>query len=82
MFPCNECAKLIIQAGIREVVYFTEKAGGESVDGRELQPKDLAYVAARRLFSMAGVKVSYPTAAVLALRPSFFFSSVSEIRDR
>lgn len=21
MFPCNECAKLLIQAGIREVVY-------------------------------------------------------------
>lgn len=22
MFPCNECAKLIIQAGIREVIFF------------------------------------------------------------
>jgi dCMP deaminase len=21
MFPCNECAKLLIQAGVREVVY-------------------------------------------------------------
>jgi len=25
MFPCNECAKLIIQAGIREVVYYEDK---------------------------------------------------------
>lgn len=25
MFPCNECAKLIIQAGIREVVFFEDK---------------------------------------------------------
>ena len=22
MFPCNSCAKLLIQAGIREVIYF------------------------------------------------------------
>ena len=22
MFPCNECAKLIIQAGIKEVVFY------------------------------------------------------------
>ncbi len=26
MFPCCECAKLLIQAGIREVVYFEDKA--------------------------------------------------------
>ncbi|KAL7672689.1 hypothetical protein ACOME3_007570 [Neoechinorhynchus agilis] len=25
MFPCNECAKLIVQAGIRKVVYYSEK---------------------------------------------------------
>ena len=25
MFPCNECAKLIIQAGIREVVFYEDK---------------------------------------------------------
>ncbi|CAL1602488.1 unnamed protein product [Knipowitschia caucasica] len=25
LFPCNECAKLILQAGIKEVVYFSEK---------------------------------------------------------
>ena len=22
MFPCNECAKLLIQAGVKEVIYF------------------------------------------------------------
>lgn len=26
MFPCCECAKLLIQAGIREVVFFEDKA--------------------------------------------------------
>jgi dCMP deaminase len=25
LFPCNECAKAIIQAGIREVVYLSDK---------------------------------------------------------
>jgi dCMP deaminase len=26
MFPCNECAKLLIQAGIAEIVYHEDKA--------------------------------------------------------
>jgi dCMP deaminase len=25
LFPCNECAKLIIQSGIRKVVYLSDK---------------------------------------------------------
>jgi dCMP deaminase len=25
MYPCNECAKLVIQSGIKEVVYFEGK---------------------------------------------------------
>ena len=25
LFPCNECAKLIIQSGIKEVIYLTDK---------------------------------------------------------
>ena len=25
LFPCNECAKLIIQAGIKKVVYLSDK---------------------------------------------------------
>ena len=28
MFPCNECSKLLIQAGIREVVFYEDKGGG------------------------------------------------------
>lgn len=41
MFPCNECAKLLIQAGIREIVFHESKdgpgmkrAGGSSSDLR------------------------------------------------
>lgn len=28
LFPCNECAKAIIQAGIKEVVYLSDKYNG------------------------------------------------------
>ncbi|KAF5476550.1 hypothetical protein F2P56_003294 [Juglans regia] len=48
MFPCNECAKIIIQAGVSEVIYFVEK---------RLSNTDIAYMASNKLLSMAGVKV-------------------------
>lgn len=47
MFPCNECAKIIIQAGVIEVVYFDGKSSST----------DCSYVASLKLLSMAGVKV-------------------------
>lgn len=28
LFPCNECAKAIIQSGIKEVVYLSDKYNG------------------------------------------------------
>ncbi|KAK1270818.1 hypothetical protein QJS04_geneDACA012621 [Acorus gramineus] len=48
MFPCNECAKIIIQSGVSEVIYFVEKRLGNS---------DTAYTASHKLLSMAGIKV-------------------------
>ena len=45
LFPCNECAKAIIQAGIREVVYDSDKYNG--------MPSD---VASKKMFDAAGVK--------------------------
>ena len=27
LFPCNECAKLIIQAGINNIVFISDKVG-------------------------------------------------------
>ncbi|XP_017973785.1 PREDICTED: deoxycytidylate deaminase [Theobroma cacao] len=47
MFPCNECAKIIIQSGVSEVIYFVEKRLNT----------DTTYVASHKLLSMAGVKV-------------------------
>ncbi|KAK1341744.1 hypothetical protein QTO34_016493 [Cnephaeus nilssonii] len=44
LFPCNECAKLIIQAGIKEVIFMSDKYH----DSEET-------TAARLMFDMAGV---------------------------
>ena len=45
LFPCNECAKAIIQSGISEVVYMEDKyADSDSV------------VASKKMFDTAGVK--------------------------
>ena len=45
LFPCNECAKAIIQSGISEVVYMSDKyADSDSV------------MASKRMFDTAGVK--------------------------
>lgn len=56
MYPCNECAKLIIQAGLREVIYCEAK----DPPYRKAQDK-LCYEASRRLFQLAGVKVRQHT---------------------
>ncbi|XDA89856.1 hypothetical protein R6Z07M_019465 [Ovis aries] len=44
LFPCNECAKLIIQAGIKEVIFMSDKYH----DSNET-------TAARLMFEMAGI---------------------------
>lgn len=45
LFPCNECAKAIIQSGIKEVFYLSDKYA-DSVGVR----------ASKRMFDSAGVK--------------------------
>lgn len=45
LFPCNECAKAIIQSGIKEVIYLSDKYSGVDTD-----------VAAKMMFDMVGVK--------------------------
>jgi dCMP deaminase len=66
LFPCNECAKVIIQAGIAEVVYFADK--GLHTDNK-IGGNETAYVASRKLLAMAGVKVwqHQPVAKMLVL---------------
>ncbi len=47
LFPCNECAKAIIQSGIKEVVYLYDKYADS-----------LATLASKRMLSSAGVKTT------------------------
>lgn len=45
LFPCNECAKLIIQSGIKEVVYMSDKYNGTDSN-----------IASKRMLNSANVK--------------------------
>ena len=45
LFPCNECAKAIIQSGMKEVIYMQDKYADSN-----------ATLASKRMFDMAGVK--------------------------
>ncbi|MBQ6360653.1 MAG: dCMP deaminase family protein [Lachnospiraceae bacterium] len=45
LFPCNECAKAIIQCGIKEIIYKSDKYMDSA-----------ATIASKRMFDMAGVK--------------------------
>ena len=47
LFPCNECAKAIIQAGIKEVIYLSDKYRNTPSDANS-----------RRMLSAAGVKLT------------------------
>lgn len=46
LFPCNECAKAIIQTGIKEVVYQSDKYKDQT-----------SFQASRLLLELAGVKI-------------------------
>jgi dCMP deaminase len=46
LFPCNECAKMIIQSGIEEVIYLSDKYSTSN-----------SMIASRRLLQMAKVKM-------------------------
>jgi dCMP deaminase len=44
LFPCNECAKVVIQSGIKEVVYYSDKYHDK-----------LEFIASRRMMDLAGI---------------------------
>ena len=60
LFPCNECAKAIIQSGVKEVVYLSDKY------------KDtMGNIASKRMLDAAGVKVTKLQTDVKELSLSF-----------
>ena len=45
LFPCNECAKVIIQSGIKEIVYLSDKYDGTKEN-----------IAAKKMFDACNIK--------------------------
>lgn len=45
LFPCNECTKAIIQSGIKEIIYLSDKYADTD-----------ATIASKRMFDLTGVK--------------------------
>ncbi len=45
LFPCNECAKLIIQSGIKEIIYLDEKDNDKDI-----------FIASRKMFDLCKIK--------------------------
>ena len=59
LFPCNECAKALIQSGIAEVIYYEDKyADTDSV------------IASKRMFDLVGIRYTpyRPTGRTMELR--------------
>jgi len=60
LFPCNECAKAIIQSGIKEVLYLSDKY------------KDtLLNLVSKRMLDAAGVKYTQLTTSLDSITLSF-----------
>lgn len=51
LFPCNECAKMLVQNGIVEIIYEEDK-----------YPDQEIFIAAKRMFDAAGVQYRQYTA--------------------
>ncbi|MDR1630827.1 MAG: dCMP deaminase family protein [Oscillospiraceae bacterium] len=60
LFPCNECAKAIIQSGIKEVIYISDKYSDSP-----------SVMASKRMFNAAGVKLKKLTASFPEITLSF-----------
>jgi dCMP deaminase len=65
LFPCNECAKAIIQSGITEVIYLSDKYAGTNTA-----------VASRRMLDKAGVVCRKVETNITSLELSYNETSV------
>ena len=61
LFPCNECAKVIIQSGIKEVVYMSDKYSNS-----------FESTASKRLLGMSGVILRQYTPTKKKLTVDFY----------
>jgi dCMP deaminase len=60
LFPCNECAKAIIQSGIKEVIYLSDKYNDQD-----------NVIASRKMLETAGIHCRKVTTTLTSLTLSF-----------
>lgn len=60
LFPCNECAKAIIQSGIKEIIYLSDKYAASS-----------STLASKRMLKSAGVSIRKLETSVDSLTINF-----------
>lgn len=60
LFPCNECAKAIIQSGIKEVIYLSDKYEGNDI-----------FKASRLMLDKAGIEYRKVKHSILSIELSF-----------
>ena len=60
LFPCNECAKAIIQSGVKEVLYLSDKYADSA-----------ATLASKRMLTSAGVKFTQLTTDLKSITLDF-----------
>jgi dCMP deaminase len=60
LFPCNECAKAIVQSGITEVVYLSDKYAGSN-----------EHIASRKMLDSAAINCRKMTTEINALNLYF-----------
>lgn len=65
LFPCNECSKAIIQAGINEVIFLSDKYNGSDVSLASRRMLDTAGVSYRKVaVNRKGIELSFDEASV------------------
>ena len=65
LFPCNECTKAIIQSGIREVIYLSDKYDGTEVSIASKRMLDTAGVGHRKVVvDRNGIELSFDEGSV------------------
>lgn len=65
LFPCNECSKAIIQAGIKEVIFLSDKYDGTEVSIASKKMLDAAGVAYRKVVAnRSSIELSFDEGTV------------------
>ncbi|XP_063903570.1 probable deoxycytidylate deaminase [Zophobas morio] len=69
LFPCNECAKLIIQHGIKKIVYLDDKHSAKDTTKASKRMLDLVGVECRQFSSKRTITIDFSKKSVFSSPP-------------